>query len=122
VGRGRRLTCTRERIAFIPWYPLQAGEIVRTDLRQSVKRLLGRDARVEGRSAPSRQRLGATPGQSPPLAWLLRPIAGHAADTGHITAAIILEENVKAADIVLSDADVAALDIVFLTCDLQDEP
>jgi pyridoxine 4-dehydrogenase len=34
--------CERERIGFIPWYPLQSGEAARHGLKQLVKKLLGR--------------------------------------------------------------------------------
>src|SRR5882672_9215526 len=34
--------CERERIGFIPWYPLQAGEVARSGLKQGVRRLMGR--------------------------------------------------------------------------------
>jgi aryl-alcohol dehydrogenase-like predicted oxidoreductase len=98
--------CTRENIAFIPWYPLQAGEIAQTGIRQSVKRLLGKASRPVDVSRIA-TRLAATPSQVA-LAWLLQrspvvlPIPG-TSRTDH------LEENVQAAGITLSDADVSAL-------------
>ena len=82
--------CTSERIAFIPWYPLQAGKV-------------GGAGAVEEIA----QRHGATPSQVA-LAWLLKrspvmlPIPG-TSRRDH------LEENVQAAGITLSDDDFAAL-------------
>ena len=82
--------CTSERIAFIPWYPLQAGKV-------------GGAGAVEEIA----QRHGATPSQVA-LAWLLKrspvmlPIPG-TSRRDH------LEENVRAAGITLSDADFAQL-------------
>ena len=84
--------CTRERIAFIPWRPVQAGEVTGTASAEV--------ARVA-------QRHGATSLQIA-LAWLLRrspvmlPIPG-TSRRDH------LEENVQAAGVTLSDADVALL-------------
>lgn len=85
--------CTQHGIGFIPWFPLAAGKLAAPDS------VLGAIAR----------RLGATPGQVA-LAWLLKradvmlPIPG----TGSVAH---LEENVAAAELVLSDADFAALDL-----------
>lgn len=82
--------CTRERIAFIPWYPLQAGK-----------------ANDPAEVAQVAKRHGATPSQIA-LAWLLKrspvilPIPG-TSRRDH------LEENVQAAGVTLSDADFAAL-------------
>ena len=82
--------CTSEAVAFIPWYPLQAGKV-------------GGAAAVEEVA----QRHGATPSQVA-LAWLLKrspvmlPIPG-TSRRDH------LEENVRAAGITLSDADFARL-------------
>src|SRR6266545_354681 len=98
--------CTRANVAFIPWYPLQAGEVARTGVRQSVKRLLGKASGPAG-IVKVAKRHGATPSQIA-LAWLLRrspvilPIPG-TSRRDH------LEENVQAAGITLSDADFAAL-------------
>ena len=98
--------CTQANMAFIPWYPLQAGEVARTGVRQSVKRLLGK-ASGPADVARITKRHGATPSQIA-LAWLLRrspvvlPIPG-TSRRDH------LEENVRAAGITLSDADFAAL-------------
>ena len=82
--------CTSERIAFIPWYPLQAGKASGLPATEEVA-----------------QRHGATPSQVA-LAWLLKrspvmlPIPG-TSRRDH------LEENVRAAGIRLSDADFARL-------------
>jgi aryl-alcohol dehydrogenase-like predicted oxidoreductase len=98
--------CTRERIAFIPWYPLQAGDIGRTGVTQSLKRLLGRAPDSPDLTVVAR-RHDATPSQIA-LAWLLRrspvmlPIPG-TSRRDH------LEENARATTITLSDAEVAAL-------------
>ncbi len=84
--------CEREGIAFIPWYPLAAGR-------------LARPGTVLDTVA---NKLGATASQVA-LAWVLKrspmmlPIPG----TGKVKH---LEENVAASDLVLSDADFAALD------------
>jgi pyridoxine 4-dehydrogenase len=83
--------CERERIAFLPWFPLAAGKI-------------GRGRRL----AEIARRKGATPFQVA-LAWLLRhspvmlPIPG-TSSLEH------LEENVGAAQLELSDEDVATLE------------
>lgn len=82
--------CEKTGIAFIPWYPLAAGALLRS---AKVRRIAGR--------------LGATPAQVA-LAWLLArssvmlPIPG-TSSIAH------LEENVSAAALKLSDEDVAAL-------------
>jgi aryl-alcohol dehydrogenase-like predicted oxidoreductase len=84
--------CERENIAFIPWFPLAAGEL----------------AKEGSQLSEIATRLGATPSQVA-LAWVLKrsavmlPIPG----TGSVKH---LEENTAAADIVLSDADFQALD------------
>ena len=78
--------CERLGIAFLPWYPLNAGSSLTT-------------AKVRALA----QKLGATPSQVV-LAWLLKkspmmlPIPG----TGSVAH---LEENMKAASLELSDAD-----------------
>jgi pyridoxine 4-dehydrogenase len=83
--------CAREGIAFIPWYPLNAGR-------------LGESG---GTLEEIAARMGATPSQVA-LAWLLRrsptmlPIPG----TGSVRH---LEENTAAAGIELSDEDYRAL-------------
>jgi pyridoxine 4-dehydrogenase len=98
--------CTRENIGFIPWYPLQAGEVARTGVRQSVKRLLGK-ASGPGEVADVARRHGATTSQIA-IAWLLQrspvmlPIPG-TSRRDH------LEENTAAAAITLSAADHAAI-------------
>jgi aryl-alcohol dehydrogenase-like predicted oxidoreductase len=84
--------CTEHGIGFIPWFPLAAGEL----------------ARPGGAVAEVAERIGATSGQVA-LAWLLQrspvmlPIPG-TSSLAH------LRENVAAADVVLSEADVALLD------------
>ena len=84
--------CTREHIAFIPWYPLQAGEVARAGGQQV--------AQVAARH-------GATASQIA-IAWLLQrspvmlPIPG-TSRRDH------LEENIGAAQIQLSDRDVEQL-------------
>jgi aryl-alcohol dehydrogenase-like predicted oxidoreductase len=98
--------CTRERIAFIPWYPLKAGEVTRTGVKQSLKRLLGKAQEPEGVKAVAR-RHNATPSQIA-LAWLLQrspvilPIPG-TSRRDH------LEENSRATSITLSADDISAL-------------
>lgn len=84
--------CKAESIGFIPWYPLAAGD-------------LAKEGSVLDALAKAH---GATPGQIA-LAWLLKrsrvmlPIPG-TSKVKH------LEENVAAANIVLSDAEFAELD------------
>jgi aryl-alcohol dehydrogenase-like predicted oxidoreductase len=83
--------CARQRIAFLPWYPLEVGA-------------LAQPAGEVGRIATAR---GAAPAQVA-LAWLLArspvvvPIPG-TASVAH------LEENVAAADLELTDEELAAL-------------
>ncbi len=87
--------CEANDIGFIPWFPLAAGELA----RDGTARL---DAIAKAH--------GATPSQIA-VAWLLQrspviiPIPG-TSKVAH------LEENVKAGDIVLSDAEFATLDAV----------
>ena len=84
--------CEKRSIGFIPWYPLAAGNLARSGS------LLDTIAR----------RHGAAPSQIA-LAWVLKrspvmlPIPG-TSKVAH------LEENVAAADVILSDEDFAALD------------
>lgn len=84
--------CTRERIAFIPWFPLDTGKLPKSGGP------LGRTAK----------RLGAAPAQVA-IAWLLAkspmmlPIAG-TSKLGH------LEENVAAAALRLDQEAVATLE------------
>ena len=84
--------CETNGIGFIPWYPLAAGAL------------------ADGHSALTdvAQRLHATPSQVA-LAWVLRrsPVMLPIPGTGSVAH---LEENVAAADVVLTDADFAALD------------
>ncbi len=84
--------CQSHGIAFIPWFPLAAGKLAHpgTVLDETAKRL------------------GATPSQVA-LAWVLKrsPVMLPIPGTGKVKH---LEENVAAAEIVLSDEDFAALD------------
>jgi aryl-alcohol dehydrogenase-like predicted oxidoreductase len=84
--------CTAQGIGFIPWFPLAAGDLARPGTAL--------DALV--------QRTGATPSQIA-LAWVLKrsPVMLPIPGTGKVAH---LEDNVRAADIALSDADFAALD------------
>ncbi|WP_131195452.1 aldo/keto reductase [Lichenihabitans psoromatis] len=84
--------CTTEGIGFIPWYPLAAGKLARPG---SVLTEIA-------------TRLGATPSQVA-LAWVLKrsPVMLPIPGTG---SPAHLEENVAAASISLSEADVQALD------------
>jgi len=99
--------CERERIAFIPWYPLQAGEVGKGGLKQGVRKLLGRAQGGNPELPAIARRHQATPSQIA-LAWLLRrasvmlPIPG-TSQRKH------LEENVAAAAITLTDEELAAL-------------
>ncbi len=99
--------CQRERIGFIPWYPLQAGEVAKSGLKQGVRRLMGRAPSASSGLAAIARRHNATPAQIA-LAWLLRrasvmlPIPG-TSKRKH------LEENVAAAAIQLSEEEVRAL-------------
>ncbi|HXC25308.1 MAG TPA: aldo/keto reductase, partial [Gemmatimonadaceae bacterium] len=90
--------CHREGIAFIPWYPLGSGSL---------------EKEAQGRRAPEgmervAQRLGASPLQVA-IAWLLArspamlPIPG-TSNPEH------LEENVRAAELRLSDHDLHELE------------
>jgi len=99
--------CERERIGFIPWYPLQAGDVAKSGLRQSVRKVLGRaPSERRGLTAIAR-RHNATRAQIA-LAWLLRrasvvlPIPG-TSKRKH------LDENVAAAAITLTDEEFAEL-------------
>jgi aryl-alcohol dehydrogenase-like predicted oxidoreductase len=84
--------CTREGVAFIPWYPLGAGK-------------LAREGTVLDRTA---KRLGATPAQVA-LAWVLArsPVMLPIPGTGSVAH---LEENVAAAGLELTEQDVRELD------------
>ena len=99
--------CERERIAFIPWYPLQAGEVGKGGLRQEVRKLLGRVQQGNPELPAIARKHQATRSQIA-LAWLLRrasvmlPIPG-TSQRKH------LEENVAASAITLTDEELAAL-------------
>ena len=99
--------CERERIAFMPWYPLQAGDAAKSGLKQGVRKLLGRVPATNRDVASLARRHDATPSQIA-LAWLLRrasvmlPIPG-TSKRKH------LEENVAAAAIQLSEEEVRDL-------------
>jgi len=99
--------CDREQIAFIPWYPLGAGEILQGGgVRQYARRLVGRASR-ENALTRIASRHGATRSQIA-LAWLLQrsavmlPIPG-TSRTRH------LEENMAAATIELSAHEIEEL-------------
>jgi pyridoxine 4-dehydrogenase len=83
--------CTRENIAFIPWYPLANSELARPNSKLSAIAAAHR----------------ATPAQIA-LAWLLHrsPVMLPIPGTGRIAH---LEENTGAAAITLNDTEVAAL-------------
>jgi len=83
--------CETRGIGFIPWYPLAAGSL----------------ARPGGKLDAMAKTLGATPGQIA-LAWALKrsPVILPIPGTSKVTH---LEENVAAAELVLSDADFTAL-------------
>jgi aryl-alcohol dehydrogenase-like predicted oxidoreductase len=99
--------CERQRIAFIPWYPLQAGEVAKRGLKQGVRKLLGRAPKSTPGLSEIAKRHHAEPSQIA-LAWLLRrasvmlPIPG-TSKKRH------LEENVAASAIQLTDEEVRAL-------------
>ena len=84
--------CTKHNIAFIPWYPVAAGEL----------------AKPGGKLDTAAKQHGATVSQLS-LAWLLHhspvmlPIPG-TSSVAH------LEENVKAAEVSLSDAEWAEIE------------
>jgi pyridoxine 4-dehydrogenase len=98
--------CQQEGIAFMPWAPLDAGQMGKGGVRQAVKSLIGRSPRQRA-VARVAKRHGATPSQVA-LAWLLRrspvmlPIPG-TSSREH------LEENAAASTLTLSDEDLAAL-------------
>ncbi|MES2255858.1 MAG: aldo/keto reductase [Pseudomonadota bacterium] len=84
--------CEKHNIGFIPWYPLAAGDLARSG------------SLLDGIAKKHK----ATPAQIA-LAWVLKrsPVMLPIPGTGRVTH---LEENVSAAEIVLSDEDFAALD------------
>ena len=97
--------CDREQIAFMPWAPLQSGD-VQGGAHQYLKRVVGRApwqndlARIAARHGATRPQIA--------LAWLLRrsgvmlPIPG-SSRVRHV------EENVAAADIELSNDEFESL-------------
>jgi aryl-alcohol dehydrogenase-like predicted oxidoreductase len=99
--------CDRHRIGFMPWSPLQAGEVTRSGARQLARSVLGRVDRRNKIVAQIAKRHGATPSQIA-LAWLLGrtpvmlPIPG-------TSKARHLEENVAAAGIKLTAEDMDLL-------------
>jgi aryl-alcohol dehydrogenase-like predicted oxidoreductase len=86
--------CTKHGIAFIPWFPVAAGKL----------------AQPGGKLDEAAKKHGVTVGQLS-LAWLLRkskmmlPIPG-TSSVKH------LEENVKAGDVQLGDAEWAELELL----------
>jgi pyridoxine 4-dehydrogenase len=84
--------CEKRKIGFIPWFPLAAGDL----------------SRPGGILESLSHKLSATPSQVA-LAWVLRksPVMLPIPGTGKVRH---LEENAKAADVVLSDEDFRALD------------
>jgi aryl-alcohol dehydrogenase-like predicted oxidoreductase len=84
--------CEREKIGFIPWYPLAAGDL----------------AKPGGTLETIAKAHKATPGQVA-LAWMLKrsPVMLPIPGTGRVAH---LEENVAAAAIRLADSEFAALD------------
>jgi pyridoxine 4-dehydrogenase len=82
--------CTKLGIAFLPWYPLGDGSVLRSS---KVKKLA--------------EKLGAAPSQVA-IAWLLKksPVMLPIPGTGAVAH---LEENMKAASLELSDADMKLL-------------
>ena len=84
--------CEKHGIGFIPWYPLAAGNLAKPG------------SLLDGIA----KKHGATPAQIA-LAWVLKrsPVMLPIPGTGKVRH---LEENVAAADIVLSDEEFAALD------------
>ncbi len=84
--------CTAQGIGFIPWYPLAAGDL----------------ARPGGALDALVKRIGATPSQIA-LAWVLArsPVMLPIPGTGKVAH---LEDNVRAADIVLSADDIRELE------------
>jgi pyridoxine 4-dehydrogenase len=86
--------CTEQGIGFIPWFPLNAGELAREG--SALDQIAGRRK--------------ASPGQIA-LAWLLKrsPVMLPIPGTGKVAH---LEENVGAASIKLSDEEFATLDRV----------
>jgi aryl-alcohol dehydrogenase-like predicted oxidoreductase len=98
--------CDRERIAFIPWSPLQAGDVTRDGAREYLRFVIGRAPRHRTATRIARQR-GATRPQIA-LAWLLRrsPVMLPIPGTSHVRH---LEENVAAASLELSNEEFASL-------------
>jgi aryl-alcohol dehydrogenase-like predicted oxidoreductase len=83
--------CTRENLAFIPWFPLATGDL----------------AKPGGALAGVAQRYGALPAQVA-LAWLLAksPVILPVPGTSKVTH---LKENLEAARVHLSESDLQGL-------------
>jgi aryl-alcohol dehydrogenase-like predicted oxidoreductase len=83
--------CERQGLAFLPWYPLEAGDLARPD---------GKLAQIAGTR-------GGTPAQVA-LAWLLArsPVLAPIPGTSSVAH---LEENVAASELQLTDEELAAL-------------
>ncbi|HEV3215062.1 MAG TPA: aldo/keto reductase [Vicinamibacterales bacterium] len=99
--------CDRQRIGFIPWSPLQAGNVAKTGLGHFARSLLGRSDRRTAIVAQIAKRLGATPSQIA-LAWLLArtPVMLPIPGTSKVRH---LEENVAAAGLRLTAEDMDLL-------------
>jgi aryl-alcohol dehydrogenase-like predicted oxidoreductase len=99
--------CEANGIAFIPWFPLQAGEAARTGMKATLEQWLGRTPPAVGAIHRVAQRHRATAAQVA-LAWLLQrspvmlPIPG-TSQPGH------LEENMAASRLVLTAEDLDTL-------------
>jgi aryl-alcohol dehydrogenase-like predicted oxidoreductase len=92
--------CDRRRIGFIPWSPLQAGEVTKSGLRQLARSVVGRIDRRNKIIAQIAKRHRAAPSQIA-LAWLLArtPVMLPIPGTSKVRH---LEENVAAAGITLT--------------------
>lgn len=99
--------CDRHRIGFIPWNPLQAGDVAKGGIRQFARSVLGRVDRRSAIVAQIAKRHGATPSQIA-LAWLLArtPVMLPIPGTSKVRH---LEENVGAALIKLTVEDMDLL-------------
>jgi aryl-alcohol dehydrogenase-like predicted oxidoreductase len=99
--------CDRHRIGFMPWYPLQAGNVATSGLRRFARGVLGRVDPRTAIVARIAKRHGATPSQIA-LAWLLAhsPVVLPIPGTSKVRH---LEENVPAASIRLTAEDMDLL-------------